>query len=152
MNDNRNRLPSDALEMAKAINGWANIDIGTDPAQVWKSGLASLPATAADIAAALDRMHATLIGECDTGDELVRHQSVENFDPTRYCHYAAHGPDAPETHAVREAVRKYFAGRAVEVVIGRGHCPTEYPFQFDWVVALDSGGGLLYSFLFNLQD
>ena len=80
---------------------------------------------------------------------------MERFDPTQFCHYTVFGPGRdthPDSIRTMEFVRDHFYDLTVDVASGQGHYSGPYPFEFDWFVVLESGTGLTYSFIFNLQD
>jgi cell division protein YceG involved in septum cleavage len=145
----RSSIPKSAREVARVINGWAFVDIPEDAAKVKLTAKRRLPASVKSIAALLNKSHANLITENDTGDELQRETFDGDFDPTTYCSYY---DEEADSDAVRQTVQKYFSGRKVEVVRGTGLYTGPFEFGFDWIVSLEASRGLIFSFIFNLQD
>ncbi|NNE17251.1 MAG: hypothetical protein HKN10_02125, partial [Myxococcales bacterium] len=60
--------------------------------------------------------------------------------------------DHPDTLAIRAAAKDFFLGLPLDVIEGKGDYGGRFEFDFDFAVALDTKGGLIFSFVWNLQD
>ena len=60
-------------------------------------------------------------------------------------------PTASSSKA-KAAAKDFFLGRLVDVIEGHGSDPGAYEFEFDFAIALDTKTGLIFSFVWNLQD
>ena len=65
---------------------------------------------------------------------------------------AGAAPDHPATLKAKAAAKEFFLGRPVDVIEGHGSDPGAYEFEFDFAIALDTKTGLIFSFVWNLQD
>jgi hypothetical protein len=137
----------DAEQLVERINGWAYCDIPRDPAQVAKTKAERLPKTFPAVLKLVSGPHHELISQLNSG-QMSRFTETDGFDPTEFCEY--HGTDA----GVRRLAKRYFAGKTVEIAQGQGanNRPEEYDFVFDWLVVLEPQAGLIFTFVFNLQD
>lgn len=140
--------------VVQSINAWAVSDVPIQPAWSTWTSLRTLPSSIQRLAALVDEAHAKLITELTVGQVAVE-KSVEGFDPTRFCFYTVYGQERDrhaESIKTIEFVRNYFADRIVDVASGKGRYSGPYPFEFDWFVVLEAQTGVVYSFIFNLQD
>jgi len=60
--------------------------------------------------------------------------------------------DHPDTLKVRAAAKDFFLARPVDVIEGHGIYEGAYEFAFDFAIVLDAKNGLIFSFVWNLQD
>jgi hypothetical protein len=79
------------------------------------------------------------------------HHHTASFDPTERCVYSR-DPDHPISIKAKAAAKDFFLGRPVDVIEGHGSDPGPYEFEFDFAIALDTKNGLIFSFVWNLQD
>ena len=144
----------EAALVVRSINAWAESDVPIQPAWSARTSHRTLPSDADGLAALIDESHAKLVRELAVGGVLLE-TTVQRFDPTEFCRYTVYGQlrdTHPDSIKTMQLVREHFADLTVDVASGRGHFRGPYPFEFDWYVVLEPGTGVIYSFIFNLQD
>jgi hypothetical protein len=145
-----------ATALVQALNEWAYIDISLAPAAVTACNAKSLPKDPKAARTLIDKAHRAFLdeviehgGSVDFGDAVLR--NVVDFDPTESCGYAPPPEDALSVKA-EAAAKGFFTGRKVDVVEAYGADSGAYEFEFDLVIALDAANGLIFSFIWNLED
>jgi hypothetical protein len=61
-------------------------------------------------------------------------------------------PDHPISIKAKAAAKDFFLGRPVDVIEGHGSDPGPDEFEFNFAIAFDTKNGLIFSFVWNLQD
>ena len=152
-------MPTDlqqAVDLLKLINNWALNDIGFDCAMVTGCTAPSLPRKRNALRSLLPEKHRefcekiTESGETQHGATV--HHNTASYNPTDRCGYHHPGDDHPDTLKVRAAAKDFFLGRPVDVIEGHGIYEGAYEFDFDFAIVLDTKNGLIFSFVWNLQD
>lgn len=141
---------------AQAPRRWAYIDISLAPAAVTACNAKSLPKNPEAARSLIDKAHRAFLdeviergGSVEFADTVFR--NVVDFDPTESCGYAPPPEDALSVQAAA-AAKGFFTGRKVDVVEAYGADSGAYEFEFDLVIALDAANGLIFSFIWNLED
>ncbi len=152
-------MPTDlqqALALIKLINNWALIDIALDPAAVTACTAPSFPRNRKALWSILQEQHREFFEQITESGETKRgptvHHNTASYNPTDRCGYHQPADDHPDTLKVRAAAKDFFLGRPVDVIEGHGTYPGPYDFDFDFAIVLDAKNGLIFSFVWNLQD
>lgn len=144
-----------ATDLVKALNNWALIDMTLPPAAVTGCTAPSLPRDKKALWSLLSEKHrdffneVTERGSIDLGQTV--HHNTASYDPTETCGYSL-PPDHPTTAKAKAAAKDFFLGHPVDVIEGHGSDQGAYEFEFDFVIALDTKNGLIFSFVWNLAD
>lgn len=144
----RGRAPRAAARaVVDAVNAIVQADIPVDAAESTTCTLDRLPAALAELQPLVPGRHRRLIEECVHGRIHVRRR-LEAFELLAMID----GPEGIATGPDAATVREFFAGRTVDVAIGRGESDGPYPLSFDWAVVLDQRSRTLFSFVLNCRD
>lgn len=128
-----------------AVNALVESDIPIAAAESTACVLGRLPGSRADLLPLVPGRHRQLLAECARGRTRVR-RHVDDFDLVGMIEGAA------ERRVATAVIRRFFAGRAVDVATGTGLSDGPYPIDFDWAVVLDPRSGTLFSFVLNCRD
>lgn len=134
-----------ARSVVEAMNAIVESDVAIPAAESTACPLDRLPGSRAALLPLVPGGHRRLIEECATGRLRVRRR-LRDFDPLALIDEPADRP------AAVAALRRFFAGRAVDVVTGSGLTDGPYPIAFDWAILLDASSGTLFSFILNCRD
>ena len=152
-------MPTDlpqALTLIKLINNWALIDISLDPSAVTTCTAPSLPRKRKALWPLLSENHSDFFEQItesgSTKPAPTDHQNTDSYNSTDSCGYHQPADDHPDTLKVKAAAKDFFLGRPVDVIEGHGTYPGAYEFDFDFTIVLDTNNGLIFSFVWNLQD
>ena len=148
--------PQHPHDLLKRINAWALNDIGFDCAMVTGCTAPTLPRKQKALWSLLADKHrdffnkVTNVGSIELGP--TTHHNTASYNPTERCGYHNPGDDHPDTLAIRADAKDFFLGRPLDLIEGQGDYGGPYEFTFDFAIALDTKNGLIFSFVWNLED
>jgi hypothetical protein len=83
------------------------------------------------------------------GGDRVQPLTPSSTTAARSCSKNA---DHPISIKAKAAAKDFFLGRPVDVIEGHGSDPGPDEFEFNFAIAFDTKNGLIFSFVWNLQD